>query len=532
MNKLLSILCIVSIISSMTIVPTFAEELDKISINIKENTQNGEKELKEEIFQVSDLEIDGFEKSFDEENNVYIFTQDTEELISTISDENDITICDDTEIEFDSIVEDIQENLEISINENEQELFDKSNDDNVTTFAVSTQADLAVSDLTPINELIGGGKATFNFKISNLGKTNANSVEVGIKVDNSLIGIINLGTIEASHIYISKFSFDGASAGSHTVEVIADVNNKIAESDKANNSTKGTFIWKQNTTLPDLSVEILSPTSGKSIYGATDDDDTTNVKFKILNNGGEMPNSNFLCTILVNNQTIQRFYVSPISANSSATGSFNIALKAWGEIELGIEADSLKEITELNENNNLGTAIYNIIYCTHYLEEKIGKNAQLKVRVESSAKNNILNNDFYKNNLGVWNSIVDDCAITNVYYSDERIPDENIIIYGTDFIPAEGYTDDVTVLGRGAGNGKNGFIKLAVPALSAVKEQQRERTLRHELGHVFGLAHPINDENEYSSHKYHALMFQSTFEPNITEPTPHDCYNFSQQYSD
>ena len=199
MKKLLSILCIVSIISSMTIVPTFAEELDKISINIKENTQNGEKELKEEIFQVSDLEIDGFEKSFDEENNVYIFTQDTEELISTISDENDITICDDTEIEFDSIVEDIQENLEISINENEQELFDKSNDDNVTTFAVSTQADLAVSDLTPINELIGGGKATFNFKISNLGKTNANSVEVGIKVDNSLIGIINLGTIEASH---------------------------------------------------------------------------------------------------------------------------------------------------------------------------------------------------------------------------------------------------------------------------------------------------------------------------------------------
>ena len=134
MKKLLSILCIVSIISSMTIVPTFAEELDKISINIKENTQNGEKELKEEIFQVSDLEIDGFEKSFDEENNVYIFTQDTEELISTISDENDITICDDTEIEFDSIVEDIQENLEISINENEQELFDKSNDDNVTTF--------------------------------------------------------------------------------------------------------------------------------------------------------------------------------------------------------------------------------------------------------------------------------------------------------------------------------------------------------------------------------------------------------------
>ena len=47
MKKLLSILCIVSIISSMTIVPTFAEELDKISINIKENTQNGEKELKE-----------------------------------------------------------------------------------------------------------------------------------------------------------------------------------------------------------------------------------------------------------------------------------------------------------------------------------------------------------------------------------------------------------------------------------------------------------------------------------------------------
>lgn len=432
-KKLFSILCAVSLMSSMIATPTFAEELDKIPINIKENTQNVEKELKEEIFQVSDLEIDGFEKSFDEENNVYIFTQDTEELISTISDENDITICDDTEIEFDSIVEDIQENLGININKNEQELLNKSNDDNVSTFAVSTQADLAVSDLTPINELIGGGKATFNFKISNLGKTNANSVEVGIKVDNSLIGIINLGTIEASHIYISKFSFDGASAGSHTVEVIADVNNKISESNKTNNSTKGTFIWKQNTTLPDLSVEILSPTSGKSIYGATDDDDTTNVKFKILNNGGEMPNSNFLCTILVNNQPIQRFYVSPISANSSATGSFNIALKAWGEIELGIEADSLKEITELNENNNLGTAIYNIIYCTHYLEEKIDKNAQLKIRVESSsARNNILNNDFYKNNLGVWNSIVDDCAITNVYYSDDKIPDENILIQGID----------------------------------------------------------------------------------------------------
>ena len=57
MKKLLSILCIVSIISSMTIVPTFAEELDKISINIKENTQNGEKELKEEIFQVADFKL-------------------------------------------------------------------------------------------------------------------------------------------------------------------------------------------------------------------------------------------------------------------------------------------------------------------------------------------------------------------------------------------------------------------------------------------------------------------------------------------
>ncbi len=298
------------------------------------------------------------------------------------------------------------------------------------------------------------------------------------------------------------------------------------------NITEDTSSERAATVLPDLSVAILSPGSGARISGPVTGDDTTNVKFRIYNNGGAMSGSNFVCTIMIDNQKLQSFYMNPMKANSSFTGSFDICLETYGEITLGIEADSLKEVTESNEKNNLGTAIYNIVYCTHDAEycTLLYPGNNLAVQIKRNAVYGLLTEEFYSENLPSWNGITDDCRITSAKISDKELTNDiDILIYAD--AKAAGLGNRAASITQH--NDEHDCTEIAInnnlmgdPNVED-EEEASNRTLIHELGHVFTLGHPN------ASCLYQSIM-QQTYsgddDKKSNEITLHDAYGVYNAY--
>jgi len=297
------------------------------------------------------------------------------------------------------------------------------------------------------------------------------------------------------------------------------------------NITEDTSSERAATVLPDLSVAILSPGSGARISGPVTGDDTTNVKFRIYNNGGAMSGSNFVCTIMIDNQKLQSFYMNHMKANSSFTGSFDICLETYGEITLGIEADSLKEVTESNEKNNLGTAIYNIVYCTHDAFEcfLIYPGDDLGVQIKRNAVYGNLTENFYSENLPAWNGITDDCVITSAKISDKEVtPDIDILIYA-DAKEVENKGIDARAYSYSYHGDVHDYTRVVINDKQMGNDKYADccSTLIHELGHVFTLGHPN------ASCLYQSIM-QQTYsgddDKKSNEITLHDAYGVYNAY--
>lgn len=291
------------------------------------------------------------------------------------------------------------------------------------------------------------------------------------------------------------------------------------------NSLTDDISERATNALPDLSAEILSPKSGTNINGPKNEDDVTNITFNIINKGGAMSGSNFICTITVDGKKLQSFYVNPMKASSYTKGTFNIYFKTYGPVTLGIEVDSAKEVTESNENNNVGTANYNIVYCTHKSTSCFllypGNN--LSVQVKNNAIYGFLTRDFYSENLGAWNGITDKCRVTRAFVSDATPTDADILIYADAQKVGQGYRASSVTLHENEHDYTEVVInnkEMGNDSISACC-----RTLIHELGHVFTLAHPTCS--------YESIMWQSSTQkpPKSDEITFHDAYGVYDAYN-
>lgn len=488
---------------------------DKINISLPVNTDESSN------IAIENIELDGFLKTYDEKTGMYVFIPEAGNQ-QTYLDEAEKVELDIYDIEVLSKID--AEGVSTEALDDLETITEPSSD----VMATAALPDLFLSSLQA-DSLIAQQPTKFNFIIGNLGESNANSVEIGVKLNGNLVGSFDVGTtIEAGYQYNAYFNLNGIPAGTHTVELIADYQNKITESNESNNSVSKTFTWTANTgSLPDLSIEILSPLTDK-ITGPTKETDTIEFKFRIRNLGSvATADRNFLVTVYADDSPAQRFYVSKINANSSVTGTFDMYFGAYKPTTLKFEVDSLNEITESNEKNNTDSRRYTPVYDMHKATSVFNApspGTNIKVQLKNNAIFSALSMDNYATALAGWNGITNKCAITEATVTDILKPDTQIFIYSDaeDVGNTLAYTQEYH-------SGGQTYIKIVLndQRMSQRTPTENIRTVVHELGHAFTMGHPEDD-----GCKYNSVMYQSGYNspPRTNEVTLHDMYGLYTVY--
>lgn len=486
----------------------FANEIPIIPIDLIESNET----------QILNLELDGYEKTYNEAENSYTFTLENSQEQTNYSLEEPKLSITDFGIESQQLLSEMNYTTEAALSSS----IDNDNSD-IQLFA--SLPDLTISSISAPTTLYAlASDSRINFTIANIGSASATNVQLGVKLDNNLVGTISMGTIEKGYGYNSYVSFGGVPTGSHTVELIADINNKISESNETNNNIKRAFVWVQNASqLPDLSVDIKSPVSNTQIKGPAKDTDAQKFSFVIRNSGAAIPSGTINCGILVNGVQYEQFSINALKSGASVSGSVDISLATYGNTTVSFRVDGDNKIQESNENNNMATGQYTVYYCTNYeagVNPKRAKSKDLIVRIDPSVFEGNITEDCFSQSLGVWNNISDNCSITKAYMTATSRGDEDIIIKG---VPNLYSSDGREILGNCGRSSKTSIITLNKSKLGKSSTTQVMRTLRHELGHSYGLGHPPCE--------YKALMKQSIDSPlYINTPTPHDCYNLYNYY--
>ncbi len=103
--------------------------------------------------------------------------------------------------------------------------------------------DLAVTSLDVAHPRIAGDPAKLTAKIANTGGSAASAFNVKVLVDDQPAGVIALGDLPAGAAIDVQMNVVAKKDGPHTVTVIADPEQTVTESDKANNKLTRRFDW-------------------------------------------------------------------------------------------------------------------------------------------------------------------------------------------------------------------------------------------------------------------------------------------------
>ena len=234
---------------------------------------------------------------------------------------------------------------DVKIDEDIQYSDDVSNDKSSNSKAALP--DLVIETLSAYSSypFPAQGSATISMLIGNQGTGNAASSVCGIKLDGQLIGTFNVVSIQSRYAYEAAITLSGVSAGNHTVQVIADYNNTVSESNENNNTRTATFNWVGGT--PDLSITSFTVSPGNPCAGSN-----ALFQFTIVNNGTGNAAGTFYNEVLVDGVSVGTFTLSNLPAQNSASGSFNLAFPQKGSYNVQLKTDSRNNISESNENNN------------------------------------------------------------------------------------------------------------------------------------------------------------------------------------
>jgi len=215
---------------------------------------------------------------------------------------------------------------------------DEDNNENAV-IVVPNMPDLVIDNVTwsPAG-YSAGDEVTFDIRIKNQGIKEAYSFRITYYVDGSIVGYKDISRIDAGATVTENFPWV-ATAGSHTIKIVADSNNQVAELDETNNLRMVTL------PPPDLIIQDIAWSPTEASVG-----DTITFTASILNQGsGNTQNSEATC------------YIDGISIGHQdlpEIGSGNIVTKtfAWvaepGTHIVRIAADPNNLITETDETNN------------------------------------------------------------------------------------------------------------------------------------------------------------------------------------
>ena len=174
---------------------------------------------------------------------------------------------------------------------------------------------------------------------------------------------------------ITDYSLGQLAAGQHTVTVIADYLDQVAESNKNNNTATYTFTVAQPP-LPDLAPYTPSGWSGPLVVSTQQGNTTTPstittsntiyIDWAFINQGNAAIDTTFNIELLLDGVQVTTWYSSPPLGPTiySFVQNFNLGQLASGSHTVTVVADYLNQVTESNENNNTTTYTFTITAAT------------------------------------------------------------------------------------------------------------------------------------------------------------------------
>lgn len=208
--------------------------------------------------------------------------------------------------------------------------------------------DLVVQDLSVKPASASStSNVTVEFRIRNVGDSEQGSVRYEVRVDDAVVATGEGNTGERVRVNIGRLA-----TGVRRIEVHADTDNHVAESNEDNNSAS-TSLLVTDGSLPDYQVSQLKITPNRN---ATTDSDVR-VQFRVKNRGasdaGEGP---MQCGALVDGRVVQR---APCSSNQRV--SFDLGrLGAGGHVVGGI-VDVDGAVGEGRDDDNSDTRAFAVI---------------------------------------------------------------------------------------------------------------------------------------------------------------------------
>ncbi|MEE8418656.1 MAG: CARDB domain-containing protein, partial [Dehalococcoidales bacterium] len=202
--------------------------------------------------------------------------------------------------------------------------------------------DLIIESITPTQENPSKGDiVTLTVTIKNRGTVRTSTSQVNYYVDGSLkltkeIEIIQAGdTATEDFIWIAQY-------GSHTITMIIDEENWIAESNEANNSRSVTI----TTLIPDLILSSVTWSPENPEEGAT-----VTFSVNVTNIGEGNAVSSFIYPY-VNDELIDSVSIQPIAAGETYIATFSYVVQT-GYYDIRLTLDPTDIVQETDEDNNV-----------------------------------------------------------------------------------------------------------------------------------------------------------------------------------
>ena len=237
--------------------------------------------------------------------------------------------------------------LTISADANQQ-ITESNENNNIITGSVavsaSNLADITVSNLTLPETPEVGVTYTINATVTNTGNTATGTFVVKLYDNNTQIQKITLTGLNTGESTTVTFNWTPTTTGNHILSVIADANKQITETNENNNQITST-INASESTRPDITVSNLvlpeNPVAG-----------TTYPITVTITNTGTSTTGTFTTKLYDNNTQTQKITIPNLLAGETTTITFNWTPNTTTTHILSVIADTNKQITESNENNN------------------------------------------------------------------------------------------------------------------------------------------------------------------------------------
>jgi len=237
-----------------------------------------------------------------------------------------------------------------AVADSNQRVAESDETNNAQTVTFSTLApDLIIKTVTwsPANPPKKGDTVTFTVTIKNQGSGTADYSRVACYIYDACLASALVSPIDAGATATKTLAWR-VQTGSHAIQVVADSNQKVAESDETNNAKTVAF---SGPSICDLIIQSITWSPASPSIG-----DTATFTVTIKNQGGTSARSSRVA-YYIDDSSMGYEYVPEIGAGATVTKTFTWAIRA-GSHAIKAVANSNHRVTESDETNNAKTVTF------------------------------------------------------------------------------------------------------------------------------------------------------------------------------